>query len=261
MTAKVCVLTGFGINCDNETFTAFELAGAVPKKVHINDLINGKDTLDSYHILAFPGGFSFGDDIASGKVFANKFKFNLTEMMEKFIADGKLSIGICNGFQVMVKMGIIPALGGKTFSQQATVTFNDSGRFEDRWVYLEEDPNSRCIFTKGLGRVYFPVRHGEGKFFCDENTLNEVKSGGFVALRYVNADGSEPSYPENPNGALDNIAGICDPTGRHFGLMPHPEAYLFKTNHPRWTRGEGPDVGMGRKIFENAVKYVQQNLL
>jgi phosphoribosylformylglycinamidine synthase len=257
MAARACVLTGFGINCDNETFTALELAGAAPKKVHINDLIHKKDSLENYEILAVPGGFSFGDDIASGKVFANKFKFNLKKDMMRFINDGKISIGICNGFQVMVKMGILPALDGQYFNQQVTLTINDSGRFEDRWVCLKE-LKSDCVFTQGLGKIALPVRHGEGKFFTDKKTLGRVMDEHLVTLKYINADGSRPKYPENPNGSLEDIAAICDPSGHLFGLMPHPEAYLFKTNHPRWTREKVPPVGMGRRIFENAVKYCKK---
>jgi phosphoribosylformylglycinamidine synthase len=252
---KVCVLTGYGINCDNETFTAFELAGFEPKKVHINDVIHKKDSLENYHVLAFPGGFSYGDDIASGKVYANKFRFNLKEDMKKFMDDEKLSIGICNGFQAMAKMGLLPALDGEYFKQQVTLTFNDSGRFEDRWVYLKANPKSPCVFTKGVERVYFPVRHGEGKFYADEQTLDRIEEKELHVFKYVNADGSEAEYPANPNGALRGIAGLCDDTGHLYGMMPHPEAYLFKTNHPRWTREEVPEIGMGRKIFENALDY------
>jgi phosphoribosylformylglycinamidine synthase len=257
-TANVCVLTGFGINCDNETFTAFELAGAVPKKVHINDLIHKKDSLENYHVLAFPGGFSFGDDIASGKVFANKFRFSLKKDMKAFIEAGKLTIGICNGFQTMVKMGLIPALDGGSFSQQVTLTFNDSGRFEDRWVHLEPDKKSPCVFTKGMSRFPVPVRHGEGKLVCGPEVLKRLRDERLAVLRYVNADGSKPKYPANPNGSLDDIAGLCDPSGTLFGLMPHPEAYLFKTNHPRWTREKVPPTGLGRKVFENAVEYCKK---
>jgi phosphoribosylformylglycinamidine synthase len=252
---RVCVLTGYGINCDNETFTAFELAGFEPKKVHINDIIHKKDSLENYHILAFPGGFSYGDDIASGKVYANKFRFNLKDEMKRFMEEEKLSIGICNGFQAMVKMGLLPALDGDYFKQQVTLTFNDSGRFEDRWVYLKANPKSPCVFTKGMDRVYFPVRHGEGKFYANERTLDKLEEMQLVAFKYVEQDGTEAKYPANPNGAMRGIAGVCDESGLLYGMMPHPEAYQFKTNHPRWTREEVPEVGMGRQIFNNALEY------
>ncbi len=256
---RVMVLTGFGINCDYETQTAFELAGADEvNRVHLNDVLDNRQSMDDYQILAFPGGFSFGDDIASGKVFANKVMFRLREQVLKFIEDGGLIIGICNGFQVLTKMGVLPAVDEKYFEQSCTVTFNDSGRFEDRWVYLKEEANSKCVFTKGLDKVYFPVRHGEGKFYSDDKTMiNKLRENGQIALTYVDENGnSNPGYPGNPNGSTADIAGICDPTGRVFGLMPHPEAYLFPTNHPRWTRGEGPkDAGMGLKVFTNAVEH------
>jgi phosphoribosylformylglycinamidine synthase I len=255
---RACVLTGYGINCDNETYTAFELAGFEPKKVHINDVIHKKESLEDYHVLAFPGGFSYGDDIASGKVYANKFRFNLKDEMTKFIADEKLSIGICNGFQAMVKMGLLPALDGEYFKQMVTLTFNDSGRFEDRWVYLEPNTKSPCVFTQGMNRVYNPVRHGEGKFYCDDETLAKLEEKHLVAFTYVDQDGGEADYPQNPNGSLHGIAALSDETGHLFGLMPHPEAYLFRTNHPRWTREEVPDVGMGRQIFENALEYCKR---
>ncbi|MCZ7400347.1 MAG: phosphoribosylformylglycinamidine synthase subunit PurQ, partial [Candidatus Methanoperedens sp.] len=164
MNPKALILTGYGINCDMETQHAFKLAGAEAERVHLTDLINGARKLSEFHILAFPGGFSFGDDIASGKVLANMIKYNLGGQVREFIDAGKLIIGICNGFQAMVKMGLLPAFDGDYSMQDVTLTFNDSGRFEDRWVHLKTNKNSKCVFTKGIDGMYLPVRHGEGKF-------------------------------------------------------------------------------------------------
>ncbi len=257
---KVLVLYGHGINCDNETSKAFELAGAYAEKVHTNELIENSNKLDTYDILAFPGGFSFGDDIAAGKIHAVKFKYRLRENLSRFIADKKLIIGICNGFQIMVKLGILPGIDNDYWTEKVTLTFNDSGKFEDRWVYLKIG-KSPCTFTKDIQGLYLPVRHGEGKFYTNQGILNKLKKNNLVAIRYVGANNEKnPGYPFNPNGSLDDIAGICDPSGRIFGIMPHPEAYIYKENHPRHTREKLPEEGMGLKIFRNAVKYVKDNL-
>ncbi len=259
--AAALILTGFGINCDYETQFAFRLAGADADRVHLNDLISDKNMLDRYNILAIPGGFSFGDDIASGKVLANRMRYVLGAELSRFVRDGKLVIGICNGFQVLAKMGLLPGFDGE-MKQQVTVAFNDSGKFEDRWVNLKHDTASKCVFTRGLDTITLPVRHGEGKFIPrDDATLNRLKQEGCVVLRYVEPDGSPAAeYPHNPNGSVDDIAGICDPSGRIFGMMPHPEGFLFRTNHPRWTRTPLPDNGAGRIFFENAVAYIEKEM-
>jgi len=258
---KVLVLYGHGINCDNETKRAFELVGASADRVHTNELIEGSQKLDEYHILAFPGGFSFGDDIAAGKIHAIKFKYRLREQLRRFIAERKLIIGICNGFQIMVKLGILPGLDGDYWNQKVTLTFNDSGKFEDRWVYLKIE-DSPCVFTKGLEHLYLPVRHGEGKLYTENSVLSKLKDKHLVVLRYVGPNGEKnPGYPYNPNGSLDDIAGICDSSGRIFGLMPHPEGYQYRENHPRHTREILPDGGIGLEIFRNSVKYVKENIL
>jgi phosphoribosylformylglycinamidine synthase I len=258
MIPKALILTGYGINCDYETEHAFSMVGAEAKRVHVNDIIYGIENLEDYQIIAFPGGFSFGDDIASGKVLANKMKFNIFESLKKFIDNGKLIIGICNGFQAMVKMGLIPALNKNYNGQSVTLTFNDSGRFEDRWVYLKGNPNSKCIFTKGIEMIYLPVRHGEGKFVATQEILQRLKKNNHVVFQYIDDKGRLGKYPWNPNGSLENIAGICDETGRIFGMMPHPEAYLHRTNHPRWTREQMREEGMGMKIFRNAIEFIRQ---
>ncbi len=244
---------------------AFALAGAEVERVHVNQLITGARNLKDYHILALPGGFSFGDDIGAGKVLATKFKYNLQESLQQFIADGKLIIGICNGFQVMVKLGILPGMNGDYRSQQVTLTFNDSSRFEDRWVYLDMLP-SKCVFTRDIERIYLPVRHGEGKFIPKDKTiLQKLYQNNQIVAKYVDPAGNQnPVFPWNPNGSVDSIAAICDATGRIFGMMPHPEAHLSATNNPSWARTKAagnalPAAGMGLQIFQNAVKYVRDN--
>lgn len=265
MKPKVLVLYGYGINCDNETQYAFALAGADTEKVHINQLIGGEKNLRDYQILVIPGGFSFGDDVGAGKILAVKIKYNLKEHLQEFINDGKLIIGICNGFQVMVKLGVLPGFDKNYSTQKVTLSFNDSGRFEDRWVLLKMNQSSPCVFTKGIDNIILPVRHGEGKFICDANETRKrlIKQNQIVA-QYVDDKGNFAGYPFNPNGSQKNIAGICDETGRIFGLMPHPEGFLTKYNHPRWTRGEialldNPE-GDGVKIFKNAVNFIKHNL-
>ncbi len=259
---KVLVLSGFGINCENETAKAFELAGALPRIMHATELIASPKSLLEYDIFAIPGGFSFGDDLGSGKVLGNKLKAKMSPEIMEFVRSGKLIIGICNGFQTLVKIGLLPATGGNYMAQEATVTYNDSGRFEDRWVYMKANPSSSCIFTKGIsGRLYLPVRHGEGKFVPSSNALLEkmfVK--GQVALQYTDESGNLAGYPYNPNGSIQNIAGVCDESGRVFGLMPHPEAYLYRENHPRFARG-GKLEPLGLVIFKNAVDYVKTEKL
>jgi phosphoribosylformylglycinamidine synthase subunit PurQ / glutaminase len=259
---RALVLTGYGINTDYETAHAFSLpsVGGEGVRVHLNDLVAAPQMLRDYQMLAIPGGFSFGDDIASGKVLAVVLRTRLLEPLRDFVNRGRLVLGICNGFQVLVKLGLLPNLEG-TCQQDVTLTFNDSGRFEDRWVYLTVNPASKCVFTMGVDRVYLPVRHGEGKFIPgDPSTLATLEGQHCIAMRYVDQDGQLAGYPWNPNGSVANIAGICDVTGRIFGLMPHPEAYQHLTNHPRWTREPVPSEGMGVQIFRNAVAYVNEAL-
>jgi phosphoribosylformylglycinamidine synthase I len=270
---RVMVLWGNGINCEMETAHAFKLGGADEVDlVHFWELIYGEKSLDHYHILALPGGFLDGDDLGAAKAAANRFRYarvlttgeRLRDQLDRFIRDGKLVLGICNGFQLMVKLGLLPALNGDYDTQTVTLTFNDSGRFEDRWVYLHVNQESPCVFTRGLERLYLPVRHGEGKFFCtDERVLRGMFEGGQVVVRYIHPESERPTmeYPWNPNGSLEAIAGICDPTGRLMGLMPHPEAYHHRTNHPRWTRESLPEEGEGVIIFRNAVNFAKENLL
>jgi phosphoribosylformylglycinamidine synthase len=257
---KAIVLRAAGINCDLETEHALELAGAEARRVHINRLIEDKTLLDRHTILVFPGGFSYGDDVAAGKILANQTVSHLTEPLRAFIDAGKLILGICNGFQVLVKSGILPFGRLGTLRQSVTITCNDSGKFEDRWVYLEPAA-SRCIFLESGRRIYLPVAHGEGKVVTsDDEALRQLGEGDHVAFRYVDADGNEGPYPVNPNGSMDSIAGLTDTTGRVLGLMPHPERFVRPTQHPHFTRIHPPPEPDGMTIFRNALAYARQNL-
>ncbi|MGA2974735.1 MAG: phosphoribosylformylglycinamidine synthase subunit PurQ [Spirochaetia bacterium] len=250
---KVCVVTGFGINADEELALAFGMAGAEASRVHVRDLIAQPELLSAYRIIAFPGGFSFGDHLGSGKVFATLFRRNLGDAMKAFVAGGGLAIGICNGFQVLVKMGILPDLSGAGV-QEVSLIHNDSGKFEDRWVRVHSEKDSRCLWTRNLPDMDLPVRHGEGKFVArSAKTLSDLADRGLIALRYTTPDGSEPAYPADPNGSEGHVAGICDRTGRVFGLMPHPEAFISPQHHPNWAATTIPE-GVGLRIFLNGVR-------
>ncbi|TSC74976.1 MAG: phosphoribosylformylglycinamidine synthase [Parcubacteria group bacterium Gr01-1014_30] len=240
MTPKALILYGYGINCDEEVQHGFDLTGAKTERVHLNQLISGEKKLTDYQILALPGGFSFGDDLGAGKVLAVKIKYNLQDQLSAFVEKGGLIIGICNGFQALVKLGVLPG----------TLFANDSGRFEDRWVYLKINQDSPCIFTKGIDRLYLPVRHGEGKYISGDAKLQ-------IVAQYVDEKGELAGYPANPNGSELNIAAVCNDTGRIFGIMPHPDAFLYSQNHPRWTR-EKISAGAGLKVFQNAVEFVKK---
>ncbi|MCX5716533.1 MAG: phosphoribosylformylglycinamidine synthase I [Candidatus Omnitrophica bacterium] len=259
--ARAIILRAAGTNCDAESAFAFEKAGAKAELVHINQLVKGEKELKNYNMLAIPGGFTYGDDIASGKILANELKYKMEYDLKRFIRDGKLIIGICNGFQVLVKAGLLPNLDAE-FNMEVTLTLNDSARFEDRWVYLKNS-NSKCVWTKGVSKeiIYLPVAHGEGKFVTkNETILKLIDSEGLVAFRYADQNGHFGGYPVNPNGSMDNIAGICDQTGRIFGLMPHPERCIEATQHPRWTRMPKNGEGDGLAIFKSGVEYAKKEL-
>jgi phosphoribosylformylglycinamidine synthase subunit PurQ / glutaminase len=233
---RVCVVTGCGINADEELALGFTMAGAEASRVHVTDLVDRPSLLAGFRILAFPGGFSFGDHLGSGRVFAALVKKRLGAALRAYVSDGGLVIGICNGFQVLAKLGILPDLSG-TWTQEVSLAHNDSGKFEDRWVRAAAEPRSPCLWTRGLTAVDMPVRHGEGKLVAGSpEILAGIRRGRLAALRYASRSGGAPAYPENPNGSIDDIAGLCDRSGRVFGLMPHPEAFLFPENHPEWTR-------------------------
>ena len=262
----VLIITGYGLNCEAESHHAWELAGAAPARLHLNDLLADPSRLRAFRALMFIGGFSFGDHMGSGHVFATRLRHCLQEPLEQFIAAGHLVLGVCNGFQIMVKLGLVPGLEGDYFTQRLALMQNDCGAFQNHWVTLRFDPRSPCVFTRGLDLLALPVRHGEGKVFTlDEALLDRIEATGGVACRYADAATGAPAtkHPDNPNGSLRSIAGLCDPTGRLFGLMPHPEAYLYPENHPQAVRqrieGRLPERGLGLRIFENAVRFMKAN--
>lgn len=272
---KVIVLRTAGTNCDNETAFAFELAGAKSELIHVNELARREKDLSDYQILAIPGGFTYGDDIASGKILANELKYKLEEKLQRFIKDGKLIIGICNGFQVLVKSGLLPNLSGDFQTIEATLTLNDSDKFEDRWVYLKrtsakpprkgtmkDKRKTECVWVDGIDDIIqLPVAHGEGKFIPkDEAVLNRLRTDGLIVFEYVDDKGRRAGYPHCPNGSVENIAGICDRSGRIFGLMPHPERHVTRYQHPCWTRGRPREAGDGLAIFKNGVRFAKINL-
>ena len=248
---RVLVLRAPGTNCDVETAFAFERAGAAASLVHVNRLVRGERRLSDYQVLVVPGGFTYGDDIAAGKVLANELRLGLGEDIRRFIEGGGLILGICNGFQVLVKAGFLPGdwEGGPV---SVTLADNDSGRFECRWVYLTVNTESACVFTRGIERMSLPVAHAEGKVVGD--SLPEACG----VLFYADEQGRRGAgYPHNPNGSVADIAGISDSTGRVFALMPHPERFIRGVQHPRWTRRGATEDGDGFRIFQNAVEWVR----
>lgn len=272
--AKAIVITGNGTNCEMEAAHACRLAGFDEVKIaHISEILYGEVRLDDFHFLNLTGGFLDGDDLGSAKAQANRLKHariagsseHLVDQLHRFIGDGKLILGVCNGFQLMVKIGLLPAFGGSYLDQVATLTFNDCGRFQDRWVYLRCNPDSPAVFTRGIEKgIYLPIRHGEGKFYTDSpEVLERIENLNLAVLKYSDQTFDAPTmeYPLNPNGSLNAIAGLSDETGRLMGLMPHPEAFVHRTNHPRWTREELPEEGDGLILFRNAADYIRNNLL
>lgn len=242
---RVLILRAPGTNCDFETAHAFELAGAQPERLHINRILEDASLLKQFQILCLPGGFSYGDDLGAGRILGTKMRSHLAESLHEFKAAGKLILGICNGFQILVKSGVLLDDDPQTGLPTTTLTWNDSGRFQDRWVRLRTS-GDKCVFFSGIKTMYLPIAHAEGKFVPrDERVLSQLAAAGQLALR----------YEVNPNGAIADVAGVCDATGRVCGLMPHPERHVDPTQHPRWTRGEAGHVGDGLKVFQNAVAY------
>jgi phosphoribosylformylglycinamidine synthase len=274
-TPRVLILRAPGTNCDEETAHAFSIAGAAADRWHVNRLLEAPNRLTNFQILCIPGGFSYGDDIAAGRIFGIQMQHHLADVLSEFRDAGKLVLGICNGFQVLLKTNLL--LAADRSGPPATLALNDSGRFEDRWVRLGIDPG-RCVFLQGIEEMELPVAHAEGKFvFRDEAMLRGLEINKQAVLRYApiptcrlqNTDLVTQSafrnpkseidravpYPANPNGAMGNVAGICDATGRVFGLMPHPERFVDPTQHPRWTREPRREAGDGLRVFQNAVRY------
>ncbi|MCX5891764.1 MAG: phosphoribosylformylglycinamidine synthase I [Deltaproteobacteria bacterium] len=264
---RALVLYGYGLNCDFETAFALNKAGAEAVRVHTTELLENPAAIWNYHLLAVPGGFSWGDEHGAGVILALRLKLALGSALQEFIDAGRLVIGICNGFQVLVNLGLLPGLKGRAGERLAALIPNDCGNFRDAWVHLKVEP-SHCVFTKGLDQMELPIRHGEGKFFAAPEVLTEIKDRGQIALKYATADGAEADgrFPDNPNGSLLDIAGVTDASGRVLGLMPHPEAHVTSFQHPTWTqdkeawRRQGQpypeQVGAGLAIFRNALQYL-----
>ncbi|HTY82459.1 MAG TPA: phosphoribosylformylglycinamidine synthase I [Dehalococcoidales bacterium] len=251
---KVLMLRGPGTNRDIDTRIAFQQCGADVDNALVGEIVRGEKRLMDYQVLVVPGGFTYGDDISAGKIMANEIKLKLGNDINKFVADGRLVLGICNGFQVLVKTGILPGIKTKS-AQPVTLTNNDSGKFECRWVYLKINEKSPCVFTKGMDMIYVPIAHGEGKLVAEPGVAEKLN----IAVQYVDEKGKTGAgYPFNPNGSINDIAGICDASGRIFGLMPHPEDFIRWTQHPRWTRETPRQDLYGLQIFKNAVKWAKK---
>ncbi len=270
---RALVLSGYGLNCEAETEHAFAVAGAEPVRVHINDLVGRRVALGDFHILAFIGGFAWADDHGAGVILGTKLRRHIGDDILRFVETGGLVIGICNGFQALVNLGLLPGFAPGTFRREVALTYNDCGTYRNQWVHMRVEPTP-CVFTRGIDRIDLPIRHAEGKFVASRETLARLEAGGQVVLRYALPDGELAGgrFPWNPNGAVSDIAGICDPRGRIFGLMPHPEAYNHVTNHPDWTRWvrlADPEEretllrreGAGIAIFRNAVEEVEAALI
>ena len=250
---KICILRTDGTNCDEELFYAFEKFGAAPEMVHVNELRAKLKKLINYQILALPGGFSYGDDVASGKILAVELISFLKNELQEFISKKGLILGICNGFQTLVRTGLLPF---NNFGQMdVTLAGNDSGRFECRWVTIKTG-DSKCLFVNGSDElIRIAVNHGEGKFYAEPKTIQKVEDESLVVFRYVDESGQPTqTYPQNPNGSQNAIAGICDPTGRILGLMPHPEKFVDITQYPNWRR-EKITKPHGAFIFEEMIKF------
>jgi phosphoribosylformylglycinamidine synthase len=252
---KVLVLRTAGTNCDRETVYAFARAGARCDLIHVKRVTEGTVSLSDYDILSIPGGFSYGDDIAAGRVLANEIRHSVYEDLRRFVEKGKLVLGICNGFQVLAKLGLLPNLSGD-HRQEAGLAWNDSNRFEDRWVYLKA-VSGKSVFVEKEALLYLPVAHAEGKFVLEsDRTAEKLADSGQIIFEYVDKEGNPGQYPINPNGSVLDIAGVCDQTGRVLGLMPHPERHIFGYQHPGWSREGMKAEGDGFAVFRNAVKYV-----
>jgi phosphoribosylformylglycinamidine synthase len=265
---KVCVLRAPGTNCDVETAFAFESCGAAAERVHLFRALEQPERLRDFQILCIPGGFSYGDDVGAGVVFSRALRGRLADALHEFLAADRLVLGICNGFQVLLKSGILPD-GTEQWppaAPPATLTWNENGRYTALWVRLEVAAPTN-VFLRGLSEIELPIAHAEGRFVVrDEAALTRLMERGQIALRYCNGDGQGADgpngedvlpFPANPNGSVANVAGLGDPTGRVLGLMPHPERYVFATQHPNWTRRPdgADDEGAGLAIFRNAVTY------
>ena len=259
-TPKALILRTAGTNCDMESAYAANQAGFEADRIHVNRVASGEVDFEKYSFLFIPGGFSYGDDIAAGKIMALELNKRLGDALLRFEEQGKLVLGVCNGFQILIKTGLLPFHTQNPENMRATLTDNDSGKYEDRWVHLAAEPDTICVFTKTIKPlIELPVAHGEGKFIVkSEDDKKELENNGQIVLRYVSKTGGIPTFPEDPNGSMGHIAGVCNSRGTIFGLMPHPERFLHRTNHPRWTRQNLPENGDGTVFFKNAFEYCSQ---
>ncbi len=261
MKPPILILRAAGTNREGEAAWACALAGGDPRVAHLGEVLDGSVRLADHRMLVLPGGFSFGDDLGAGKLWAVILRHRLGDELHSFIGQGRAVLGICNGFQVLVKAGLLPGLpepAAGAPAQTVTLTRNRSGRFECRWVHLQPDPRSPCVFTRDLQElIYCPVAHGEGRLVArDDAHLQELQRQGLVALRYVAPDGSPAAYPYNPNGSAADVAGLCNPAGNVLGLMPHPEDHLIPEQHPRAARGERGQLGL--HLIRKGVSYAAQ---
>lgn len=260
------VITGYGTNCEQECAHSVKEVGAdTATIVHFSDIARGLVRMTDYNYLIFPGGFLDGDDLGAAQAAAHRWRWSednegkpVLDQLKAFFDAGGVILGICNGFQLLVKLGLLPAVGGKYFERQVSLSYNDSNKYEDRWVTLKANPESPCVFTRHIDTLYAPVRHGEGKIIPkDEAFLEELSAENHIALQYVHPDSGEMTmeYPYNPNGSPLGIAGLTDPSGRILGLMPHPEAFNHPTNHPQWTRGNIGTLGIA--LLEGGVRHLK----
>jgi phosphoribosylformylglycinamidine synthase len=256
-TPKALVLRAAGTNCDREAKFALEQAGFAAERVHVFRIMENPAKLAEYQFLVIPGGFSYGDDVAAGKILANQMIHRLAEPLNRFVADGKLVLGICNGFQVLIKSGLLPwgHVAPDAVQRDATLAWNDNGRFVDRWIHLRAD-SDKCVFLPKGEVVALPIAHGEGKFVpANDAVLARLRQNDQLALRYCDPVGLPGQYPINPNGSVDDVAGLCDGSGRVLGLMPHPERFVDITHHPQWTRGNVRRAD-GRLFFQRAYEFL-----
>lgn len=262
---KALIITGYGINCEEETAKCFDMSGATSEIVHINDLISEDKKMSDYQIMAFPGGFSYGDDTGSGNAFANKLKNHLNDDLLSFANEDKLIIGICNGCQIVTNLGLIPALNNNYGERQVALMHNKTARYECRWIYMK-NTSENGIWTRGIDVLHVPVAHGEGNFYMESETYEKVQAGNQIAFKYVTEDGqpANEQYPSNPNGSMHDIAALTDPSGRIIGIMPHPERFNSFVNEEGWQLKKEaliradkplPKEGEGLKIFKNAIEY------
>ena len=255
MSANVLVLAGYGLNCEEETLHAFQHAGLKGNIIHINDLIENPDALSRAEVLAIPGGFSYGDDTGSGNAFAQKMKLALWDHLQNFVSRDTMTIGICNGCQILINLGLVPAINNASGKRSVAVTHNLSARYQCRWVDVAKDSANKSPWLCGIEKLHIPVAHGEGRFMMNDNTLKAIKEDGHIALRYINADtGTQANgyFPHNPNGAKDDIAALTDASGRILAIMPHPERGMFTWQRDDYMELKDKAQRNGEALFEES---------